>query len=286
MTVDEAYATCRDLVRRSGSTFYYGMRLLPQPKREAIYTLYAWSRLADDAVDGEATGSAHDALGYIGELLERALDARYRQDSHPVVVALGESVRRFHLPERCFRELLAGMLMDLEAQPFDTFDDLLLYCQRVAGTIGELCLEIFGYHDESARPLAVDLGVAMQLTNILRDLEEDWERGRVYLPLNDFEQTGYSLEALSRRERTASFRALMAEQAHRAHAYYAKAGGLISLVDADAKWSTAMLYGLYKKLLSKIESRDYDVFGTRIGLSTMEKTWMAASLLWKRRSVG
>jgi len=285
VTTQEAYAVCRGMVRQSGSTFYYGMRLLPRSKRDAIYTLYAWSRLADDAVDDDPGARPPlEALSRIGDLLDRSLARGYRQDSHPVVVALGESIHAFHLPERCFRDLLAGMGTDVDPKPFDTFEELLVYCRRVAGTVGELCLEIFGYRDQSARQLAVDLGVAMQLTNILRDLAEDLERGRIYLPLHDFAQAGYSVEALSRRERTGAFRDLMRQEAARAHTYYQQARPLVGLVDADAQWSIAVLYGVYRQLLSKIEALDYNVFERRVRLSAVEKAWMAASALGMRWS--
>ncbi len=285
MTVNEAYEACQSLVRESGSSFYYGMRLLPPPKRAAIYTLYAFSRVADDAVDAW-DNKEPKAAGLIeaGRLLDDALSAAYAESTHPIVVALGDAIRRFNLSERCFRELLAGMAMDLEQTSYATFEDLLLYCRRAAGTVGELCVEIFGYHDEAVPALAVDLGVAMQLTNILRDLNEDLERGRVYLPTADLNQAEYSLQALSRREQTKAFYVLMKIEADRAHAYYRRAKRLIQLVDADAQSSIAMLYQLYYQLLKKIEAREYDVFGPKISLSTREKLLYVTPLLWRRRA--
>lgn len=283
MRLEAAYSCCRDLVRQSGSSFYHGMRLLPRSKRQAMYTIYAWSRLADDAVDLGEHDVPESALDDIAQLLDRALASGYVDDPHPIAVALGDTIRKYQLPEECFRNLLDGMLMDLHPQPFATFDDLLGYCRKAAGTVGQLCLEIFGYHDDEARDLAIDLGIAMQLTNILRDLGEDLDRGRVYLPVEDVERFGYSLEALSRRQHSDAFRSLMAEETMRAKAYYERASRLLGLVDRDARLSLAMLYHVYHRLLQRIEREDYDVFSQRIRVSTREKLWMAISLFWHRQ---
>lgn len=287
MNMDQAYRVCSRRVRESGSTFYYGMRMLPARKRAAIYTVYAWSRLADDAVDDVIqSDQAESSLQQIERLLDRALGSHYVNDDNAVVVALGDSIRQFHLSEACFRELLAGMAMDLKPAPFATFAELLVYCRRVAGTVGQLCIEIFGYSDPLALVLANDMGVALQLTNIMRDVGEDAANGRVYVPLNDFEQVGYSLTALERMESNDAFHALMEMQAERTREYYERSYHLISLLDEDSKICAAALHALYYQLFRKIEAAGFDVLQSRIRLSNAEKVWQLGSAWWKQRRLG
>lgn len=283
MTLDEAYSACRTIVRQSGSSFYYGMRLLPEAKRRSIYAVYAWSRMCDDAVDDHEGEAADRKLESVRELLEQSIADRYSDHASPVVHALGDSIRRFELPLRPFYGLLEGMRMDIEQTAYQTFDDLREYLTRVAGTVGELCIGIFGTRRSVAKELANDMGVALQLTNIIRDLKEDVLRGRVYLPTNELAQFGYSVEDMHELRESPAFYDMMAYQVQRAHEYFDRAQGLFNLVESDALRSLSLLYSVYLELLESIERDGYHVFTHRIRVSTPRKLLLAGGALWPPR---
>lgn len=283
--MDFAYSACRRIARRSGSTFYYGMRMLPASKRNAIYAVYAWSRIADDAVDEAVGPEADRRLGEAVAVLERALRRTYERDPDPVVQALGDSIRRFNLPEAPFRGLIEGMAMDLHPMPYKTFADTRRYCERVAGTVGLLSLQIFGYRDPLAPDLAVEMGIALQLTNILRDLAEDVRQGRVYLPDEDLERFHYQREDLVRLNPTPAFYRLFAFEVGRAREFYARARTLLDLVDPDSRRCIVLLYGLYRELLAKVAARPEEVLRSRVRMSTAEKLRLVGTLLWSRRAI-
>lgn len=279
---EQAYQVCRRIVRQAGSNFYYGMRLLPPAKRLGMYAVYAWSRLCDDAVDEFIGQDAQAHLAAAARVFERAYSDGFARDRNPIVQALGDTVRRFDLPPDPFIGLMEGMAMDIEPQMFATFEDLLPYCQRVAGTIGQLCVGIFGYEDQSARDLATDMGVALQLTNIVRDVKEDAERGRVYLPRSELQAAGYSVDELRSQTRNAAFVALMRVQCARAQEYYDRATGLFALIEPDSRLCARVLLSIYHELLVRIEKRGYDVFSERIRVSTPRKLRLVGTLLWQR----
>lgn len=283
--MDFAYSVCRTIARRSGSTFYYGMRMLPPPKRNAMYAVYAWSRIADDAVDEAAGAEAERRLREAATVLERALGPGYQRDPEPVVQALGDSIRRYRLPEAPFRGLIEGMAMDLHPRPFATAEDTLRYCERVAGTVGVLSLHIFGYTDPAAPGLAVEMGIALQLTNMLRDLADDVRQGRIYLPDEDLMRFHYPREDLLRLKPSPSFYRLFAFEVERARSYYTRARPLLDLVDPDSRRCIRLLYGLYRELLAKVASRPEEVLRARVRMSTAEKLRLVGSLLWSRRAI-
>ncbi|SIS53585.1 MULTISPECIES: phytoene/squalene synthase family protein [Alicyclobacillus] len=286
MNLTEAYEHCARRTREAGSSFYYGMRMLPPAKRRAMYAIYAWSRLCDDAVD-DHTGA--DALSHLATA-ERIYRAAYADDYHasaePVVLALGDAVRRFGIPQEPFAHLVRGMRLDMEPVRLRTLADLEAYCDDVAGTVGLMCVHIFGYRDGRALELAIDMGRALQLTNILRDLGEDLARDRVYLPEEEMERYGYSFADLVQRRVTPAFFALMRAQAERAKAYYARAAELFSLVEPDSLRCLSMLYIMYRRLLDKIEARGFRVFDERISLSGSQKLRLVWGVLWNRRAIG
>jgi phytoene synthase len=279
---EQAYHVCRRIVRQAGSNFYYGMRLLPPAKRLGMYAVYAWSRLCDDAVDEYSGADAQVHLEAAARVFERAYSDGFAGDRNPIVQALGDTVRRFNLPRDPFIGLMEGMAMDIEPQMFATFDDLLPYCQKVAGTIGQLCVGIFGYDDPSACEIANDMGVALQLTNIVRDVKEDADRGRVYLPQSELQAAGYSVDDLRSHMHNAAFVALMREQCARAQSYYDRATGLFGLIEPDARLCARVLLSIYHELLVRIEKRGYDVFSERIRVSTPRKLRLVGTLLWQR----
>jgi phytoene synthase len=282
VTTEEAYARCRAATRRAGTNFYFGMQLLPRPKRRALWALYAFCRRCDDAVDEHAGAEAARELARAEDLADRAFGGAWAADPDPVVVALGDAIRRFGLPREPFDELLAGMRMDLEGHRYRSFDDLRLYCERVAGTVGLLSVHVFGFRDPRAPDLAVDMGIALQLTNILRDLKEEVARGRVYLPEAEMEAAGYSREDLFALRQTEAFARLMAAQVRRARWYYARARELFPLVAPDARLCPMALHAIYRELLERIEASGYDVFRARPRVPTARKLQLIAGLLLGR----
>jgi phytoene synthase len=283
--VQAAYAACQRIVRQAGTNFYFGMRLLPDAKRLGMYAVYAWSRLCDDAVDEYRGAAAEAHLQEAQHILERAFGEHWEADGHPVVEALGDTIRRFRLSPEPFYGLLEGMRIDLGRVRFQTFGEVAHYCRKVAGTIGQLCIEIFGYSDTRARALAEDMGIALQMTNILRDLREDVARDRIYLPEEDMKACGYREEELQAGINNAGFQRLMALEVARTRQYYHRAAQLFPLVHRDARLCAQALYSIYYELLSRIESSGYDVLRGRIRVPTRRKLQLMGALLWRRESV-
>ncbi|GEO25969.1 phytoene synthase [Alicyclobacillus acidoterrestris] len=281
MNLTQAYKYCAKSTRQAGSSFYYGMRLLPPAKRMAMYAIYAWSRICDDAVDDFHGQTAEEHLQRAERIYLDAYEEGYASHPNPVVQALGDSVRRFHIPKEPFAGLLDGMRIDMEAVRFKTFAELERYCEYVAGTIGQMCVHIFGYRDPAAFQWARDMGIALQLTNILRDLKEDAKRGRVYLPLEEMGRVGYSVEDLVTSRTTPAFYALMNEQTRRAKAYYERARNLFPLVESDSLRCLRVLYLMYYEILNKIQSTGFNVFGERIHVSGSKKLQLVWGALWK-----
>lgn len=287
MNLTQAYKYCAKLTRQAGSSFYYGMRLLPYPKRSAMYAIYAWSRICDDAVD-EYEGS--EALTHLQEAEQMVFDAfgdAYETHHHPVVQALGDAVREYHMPIDPFLGLLRGMKMDIQSDvQLQTSHDLEQYCDDVAGTIGNLCVHIFGYRDEIAFTWARDMGRALQLTNILRDLDEDVKRGRVYLPQEEMGRHGYSVDDLLTHRATPQFYTLMDEQIHRARGYFEGARNLFPLIDGDSLRCLRVIYSMYFELLEKIQRHPFHVFDKRIRLSGSKKLRLVWGALWNASAIG
>ena len=271
MTTADAYQSCRDITRREARNFYYGFVLLPAPRREAIYAAYAFSRRCDDSVDGdEPLPVKLAALDRRRAELERC----YAGDppaNDPVLVALADAVRRFAIPRTHLEHLLEGVEWDLQVTRYRDFAALEEYCDRVAGAVGLVSLHIFGFTDPAAPAHARDLGVALQLVNIMRDVTEDAERGRIYLPQDDLRAHGVSEREVLEGIGSERFRALMESQAARARRYFARGERLLPLLDRRARMCVAILAGLYREILTSIEARDYDVFGERVALSTGRK---------------
>jgi phytoene synthase len=282
MTTAEAQAYCTALTKKSGSNFYYSFLFLPRAKREAMYTVYAFCKAVDSAVDEPPPGSSPHA-----ELSRwRAeLDAMYRgTPSLPITISLAHHVKRLSIPKGYFEELIKGVEMDLTMKRYGTFDELSRYCYRVASVVGLICLYIFGVTSARAQDYAVNLGMAFQLTNILRDLGADAAQGRIYLPQEDLRANNYPEEALLREHMSPEFTALMRQEADRAYQYYAKArAALTSLPRHERRALTVaeIMRGIYFRLLQKLERSDYRVFGPRIRLSTGQRAAIAAGI-WIR----
>ena len=268
-SLEESYAYCTDLTRRRARNFYYAFITLPKEKRKAIYAAYAFCRLSDDYSDEDIPLSDKSLLlSGLSDLVEKAFDGA--PDSE-VFVALLDASNRYGIPKEYFHEIIKGVEMDLVYCRYENFEELYRYCYRVASVVGLVCIEIFEYTDPKAREYATDMGIAMQLTNILRDIEEDCGRGRVYLPQDELEKFGVTEESLRAGDTGPEFRAMMAEQVSRARGYFERSAALLPLLKPRSRLCPAVLRALYSAVLDRIEVRDYNVFGERVALSTWEK---------------
>src|SRR5262249_1432174 len=252
------------LTRKSRSNFFYAFLCLPRRRREAIYAVYAFCRIVDDAVD----------LGGDRESQEREL-ARWRDEiargygrapEHPAAQRLQQAVRAFPIPRAVLEEIIRGVEMDLDHTSYETFEDLYPYCYRVASAVGLACIEIFGYRDPRAREYAVNLGVALQLTNILRDVQPDARAGRVYLPQEDLRRFGVSADHLPGGRYPAAFVELMPWEAGRARQYYERAWAALPESDARSLFAAEIMGRTYWALLRTLEERQFRVFDGRISL--------------------
>jgi squalene synthase HpnC/squalene synthase HpnD len=269
--VGQSYAECRRVARNAASNFYYAFFMLPQAKRDALCALYAFMRLVDDVSD--TVGSESDKQRGLARW-RAALDAAVAGDvsGHPILPAFADTIGRFHIPPRYFHDLISGAEMDLTVGNYATFERLREYCYRVAGTVGLTCLHVFGFDDPHAPDLAEKLGIAFQLTNILRDAPRDYEMGRVYLPQEDLKKFGVLPEELARGPLTPGLCDLFAFEAGRAWGFYREGVQLIPRVHPDARAALWALARIYSGLLRRMEARGYDVFSERVRLSTPEKT--------------
>ena len=271
METAEAYAVCREIARNEARNFYYGFVLLPPDRRAGIYAAYAFSRRADDSVDG--TEALADKMRAV-EARRHELDACYAgapPSGDAVLVALADAVRRFAIPRRYLDDLLDGVEMDLAVRRYADWPELKGYCDRVAGAVGLVSLYVFGFEDPRAPAHAEDLGVALQIVNIMRDVAEDAERDRIYLPADEMAAHGVDEEQIVAGAVTPGFRALMRDQAERARGFFARGERLLPLLDRRARMCVGMLAGLYREILDEIEGRDYDVFEARVALSRSRK---------------
>lgn len=263
-----------NLTRRSGSNFYYSFLFLPRRKREAMYALYAFCRTVDDAVD-QGAGSPSDQRRVLGDWRAELRRAYAGRPTQPIGARLADVVRAFPIPQEHLEAILDGVEMDIEKRRYAGFEELSEYCYRVAAAVGLACIEIFGYTDPRARDYAVNLGVALQLTNILRDLKVDAERGRIYLPLDELRRFGYPEEELLRGRYTKAYLELMRFQADRTHAYYRAARAALPRADRRRLVAAEIMGQIYHALLRTIEGRRFRVFDRRVSLSAPRKLALA-----------
>ena len=264
----ESYAHCRRVARARARNFYYSFVLLPRPRRDAMCALYAFMRYCDDLSD--EPGANRASIDQWREALEKALAGD--TGAHPVLPAFHDTVMRYRIPPRYFHEMIDGVASDVEPRRFDTFDQLYRYCYQVASTVGLTTIHILGFDSDDVPPLAEKCGVAFQLTNILRDVREDADRGRIYFPVEDLARFGVGEADIQGGIRTPEFIALMDFEAARARAYYQQAKPLVKLIDRRSQASLSALIAIYSRLLDRIEESNYDVFRRRISLSAWEKS--------------
>lgn len=269
MTVEESYAWCREVARTRAKNFYYSFVLLSKPQRDAMCAIYAFMRYCDDLSDGPDTATPA-VMEQWRSALDEALHGRY--GNHPCWLAFHDSVQRYRIPHEYFHSMIDGVSSDLEPRNIQTFEELYRYCYQVASVVGLTVTHIFGFEDPRALQLAEKCGIAFQLTNIIRDVREDEELGRCYLPAED-------------RERFPNTRDLLAFEASRAKQYYADSAELVGLVHRDSRASLWALIEIYRRLLSRIEESGYDVFSRRIRLSTPEKLLIVVQAFLRRAVV-
>jgi squalene synthase HpnC/squalene synthase HpnD len=268
-SVAASYSECSRIAKESRSSFYLAFFGLRKEKRNALCALYAFMRLVDNVSDelGDLD-SKRNGLARWRAMLDEAIAGR--ATASPILPALADTIARFEIPSRYFHDLILGAEMDLTVSSYATFDRLSEYCYRVAGTVGLTCLHVFGFHDPKAPDLAERLGLAFQLTNIIRDVRADFDMGRAYLPAEDLERFEVSESQLSG-PLTPQIRELLEFEADRAWHFYREGASLVDRVDADSRATLWALIRTYSSLLARIEERDFDVFSSRISLSSAEK---------------
>jgi len=272
----ESYRICAQVSRREAKNFYWSFLLLPPDRRRSMCALYAFMRRTDDLADEPGDPSAKRAaleswriamhMAIAGEVVE-----------WPELAALGDSVRRHAIPQKYLDEVIDGVTMDLEPRTFATFDDLYPYCYRVASAVGLSCIHLWGYESNGGRAeaMAESCGIALQLTNIIRDVREDAENGRIYLPKEDLDRFGVSRDDLLAKVPNDRLRALLAFQADRSRDYYARSAPLVGQVAQSGRPVLRTIVGIYRALLDEIARRDYDVLSRRVSLPTWKKATIA-----------
>jgi phytoene synthase len=275
--LSHSYAFCEQIARREASNFYHGFRVLARPQRLAMCALYAFMRIADDLSDD--AGAVEEKRGRLRAWRSGMHAALQGQYTHPSHAALHDAVARYAIPPRYLEDVLDGVEMDLDQAAYATFADLRLYCYRVASAVGLASIHVWGFRDPAALDYAEKAGLAFQLTNILRDLREDADRGRVYLPQEDLRRFGYDAARLEHGVRDPAFRELMRFQVARARGYYEAAWPLIPLLPPGGRAIFTIMARTYRGLLEAIERRDYDVFSQRVRLSSWRKALLALQAL-------
>ena len=274
--LDQAYDFCEGITAQHSRSFYMASSLLPRPKRRAVRALYAFCRITDDLVDSHATQSTAALARWRGQAF-----AAYPPTYEPVAYAWAETRRRFHIPVRYAEQLVDGVARDLLQTRYDTFTDLATYCYGVASTVGLMSMHIIGFTAVKAIPYAVKLGLALQLTNILRDVAEDWRRGRLYLPLEELAAFELGESDLAAGQVDARWRAFMQFQIARNHQLYEEAWPGIELLERDGRLAIATAAEFYRRILTDIEAHDYDVFSRRAYVSTWGKLRRLPGIWWK-----
>jgi squalene synthase HpnC/squalene synthase HpnD len=286
---EQSYQHCHSIARASRSNFYYAFFLLPRARRDGLAALYAFMRLVDDVADeGHDLATKQRGLAKWRAALDEASigdgqpHSTFPKGAGDVLPALVDTMRRFHMPKRYLHDLISGAEMDLTVHSYPTFDRLREYCYRVAGTVGLTCTHVFGFHDARALDLAEKLGLAFQLTNILRDVHDDYAMGRVYIPEEDLAQYGVNSEDFARSEPTLSVRELLRFEADRAWQCYEEGAALLNLIEPESRPALWLLVHTYSALLARMEELDFAVFAERVRLSKAEKLVFIAKARFSR----
>ena len=278
-SLTDAYEHCRSTTLHFAKTFYFASLFLQKDKRNACYAVYAFCRYVDDIIDNAPEGTLHDKSIVLIDEWRAAIRSVYQEDSSQlfnhstelVMCAWADTLSRYKIPMNLPEELIEGVLMDTYCDRFQTFDDLYTYCYKVASVVGLMTSEIFRYSDKQALQHAIDLGIAMQLTNICRDISEDIDRNRIYIPLDELQSFGISEEDFLDKKFSDNFQAMMKFQVQRANAYYDSADKGIPMLEHDSRLTVQLMSTNYRRILNKISSMNYNPFLKRASLSFSEK---------------
>ena len=273
----------KEISKKSNSSFYYAFNLLPSAKRDAMNTVYAFCRQTDDIVDegNDPASLKYEKLRKWRIELEKSFSGH---SEYLILNKLSSTIQKFNIPLEPFFELLKGMEMDLQKNRYLTFDDLQLYCYRVASTVGLMCVEIFGYKHASTRDFAINLGIALQLTNILRDIKKDAENGRIYLPQEDLKKFNYNENDILNQTYNSNFTEMMKYESDRAKEYFDKATASLNIEDKAEMFAARAMQHIYYKVLGKIVDVDYDVYNNNIKVSTFQKVGISVGV-WAKYSL-
>jgi phytoene synthase len=281
--LNSAYAFCDSVTAVHSRSFYLASRLLPAGKRRAVRALYAFCRVCDDIVDRAATQSSAERS--LAAWRERVLSLHPWEDD-PVAIAWNDTRRRYRIPRRYAEQLVAGVAQDLRQTRYDTFEDLAAYAYGVASTVGLMSMHIIGFSTPEAIPYAIKMGVALQLTNVLRDVGEDWRLGRLYLPLEELAGFGLAEADLAAGRVDDRWRALMRFQIARNRRLYVQAWPGIAMLNKDGRLAVAAAAGFYSAILDDLEAHDYDVFTRRAHVSGWDKLRRLPGVWWQGRRLG
>ena len=292
LTLEDAYSYCKNISRHHAKTFYLSSLFLPKKQQNPIFAIYALLRTVDDVVDmaedklkdGLITS---DEISMMLESWKSRLKACYagNVDNDPIMMAWQDTLKSYAIPIDLPLDLMDGVAMDIEFKPFETFEELYVYCYKVAAVVGLMTSEIFGYSDKQALEHAIELGIAMQLTNILRDIGEDVDRGRIYLPLEDLRRFNYSQEEFMQKRINNNFINLMKFQIERARSYYRSSEKGIPMLERQSRFGVCISSINYGNILSAIEKNNYDVFSKRAYRSFYQKI-STIPYVWYRTRVG
>lgn len=274
----------KEIAKKSNSSFYYAFNLLPAKQRDAMNTVYAFCRQTDDIVD---EGTISDAVKYEKLRkwrieLEKSLKGL---SDYQLLNKLSRTIQNFNIPLQPFFDLIKGMEMDLQKKRYLTFIDLQNYCYNVASTVGLMCIEIFGYRHHSAKDFAINLGIALQLTNILRDIKKDAAKGRIYLPKEDLEKFNYNESDVFNNTYNENFQRMMEYQVERAREYFNAATACLNREDKKAMFAARAMQHIYSRMLNKIVDADYNVYQNKIKISTFKKIGISLGVWAKYRIV-
>ncbi len=272
-TRESSYAWCRNVARTQAKNFYYSFLLLDKPRRDAMCAIYAFNRLADDLSDDPGVKTTELFTQFRADL-DAALDGH--APDHPLWLAFADSVHRYSIPRQYFHQMIDGVQSDISFHSLETFDELYAYCYRVASVVGLTIIHVLGFTDPQAPKLAEKCGVAFQLTNILRDVREDYDRDRVYLPQEDLRRHNVAPNDLGKDEVSPALRKVLMLEAERARGYYRDAMPLIQMVNPSGRPMLKALIKTYSKLLDRLIARDYEVLRERISLAKAEKLLILA----------
>ena len=300
LDVHESYEECHRITKDANSSFYPAFFLMPKPKRDGIVALYAFMRLIDDVSDeGADLAAKQRGLAKWRAALDQAITKQQQvvdgsaaiaspfaglKGAAQILPALVDTIERYKMPSRYLHDLISGAEMDLTVQSYPSFERLKEYCYRVAGTVGLTCTHIFGFHDFRALEFAEKLGLAFQLTNIIRDVQEDYKLGRVYLPEEDLAHYRVTQEDLGRNETSLGMRELLRFEAERAWKLYEEGSQLLGMIEEDSRATLWLLVHTYSSLLARIEFVDFDVFGGRVRLTKAEKLKLVAKARFGRHT--